>query len=196
MSVSIYNRGGGASSDALKGVHSLVYIEPSRVTSQSTESSALTTLTMITNGVITAPFIPNQSFYANFAIIIVATAGVASQTARIMVYNDANGLPDTLLYGVEGILLDSTGVKNIKINFSFIAGTIYWLAIQTDSNTAVLNAIPVASLLCLQNVSSGSSASTYGGTGLYSNGAQDPFSNYTSLSYFGTSMPFIGLRKA
>ena len=195
MSVSIYNRGGGASSGALKGVHSLVDVQSAQVTSQCTESSALTTLTMIKNGVITAPFIPNQTFEASVAIIIVATAGIAKETARIMVYNDANGLPDTLLYNEDDIAIDSTGAINTPINLSFIAGTIYWLAIQTNSNSAVLNAIPVASLLCLQNGSSGASASTYGGTGLYSNGAQDPFSNYTSLSYFSISMPFIGLRK-
>ena len=196
MSVSIYNRSGGASSGGLKGVHSLVDVQGAQVTSQCTESSALATQNMIRNGVITAPFIPNQTFDTNVAIIIVATAGLAKETARIMVYNDANGLPDTLLYNEEGIAIDSTGAKNTPFNFGFIAGTIYWLAIQTNSNKAVLNAIPVESLLCLQNLSSGASASTYGGTGVYSNGAQDPFSNYTSLSYFGTSMPFIGLRKA
>lgn len=195
MSVSIYNRGGGASSGGLKGVHSLVDVQSAQVTSQCTESSALTTLTMIKNGVITAPFIPNQTFETNVAQIIVATAGLGKETARIMVYNDANGLPNTLLYNVESIAINSTGARNTPFNFGFIAGTIYWLAIQTDSNTAVLNAIPVASLLCLQNVSSGASVSTYGGTGLYSSGAQNPFSNYTSLSYFGTSMPYIGLRK-
>jgi hypothetical protein len=196
MSVSIYNRSGGASSGALKGVHSLVDIKNGEVTSQCTESSALTTLQMVRNGVITAPFIPNQSFDAVNATIIVATAGLASETARIMVYDDVNGLPDTLLASTPELDISTTGVKITTIKYTFSAGTTYWLAIQANSNLAVLNAIPVASLLCLQNVGSGASASTYGGTGLYSNGAQDPFSNYTSLSYFGISMPFIGLEKS
>jgi hypothetical protein len=195
MSVSIYNRSGGASSGALKGVHSLVDIQTAEVTSQCTESSALTTLVTTTDRVYTAPYIPNQSFTSNGIFILCSTAGAVGALARIMVYSDVSGLPDTLLFSTNSLGIATTGKKSDKCDLNFVAGTTYWLAVQTNSNTAVLSAIPVTSLLCIQNRNDGANYSIYSAYGTYASGAEDSFSTYTLPSYGGDSMHFVGIVK-
>jgi hypothetical protein len=197
MSVSIYNRSGGASIGApsLKGVHSLIELGKDEVTSQCTESSALTNLGMSIDVVWTAPYIPNQSFTANGLFIFCSTAGGVGELARIMVYSDVSGYPDTLLGSTNSLGIATTGKKGDKFALDFVAGTTYWLAVQTNSNTAILSAIPITSLLCIQNRSDGAPYSTYVGTGVYASGAQTSFSSYTALGYSGGSMPFVGISK-
>jgi hypothetical protein len=195
MSVSIYNRSGGASSGALKGVHSLVDIKSSQVTSQSTESSALTTYATTIDRVYSAPYIPNQSFTSNGLFILCSTAGAVGDLARIMVYSDVSGLPDALLFSTNSLGIATTGKKGDKCNLNFVAGTTYWLAVQTNSNTAVLSAIPVSSLLCIGNKGNGAPLSFYSAYGTYASGAEDSFSTYTTPTYGGDPMHFVGLEK-
>ena len=194
MSVSIYNRSGGASSGALKGVHSLVYIQTSEVTSQCTESSTLTTYPTTIDRVYSAPYIPNQNFTLSGVFIVCTTASVGA-LARIMLYDNVNGLPDNLLATSNSVSLSTTGKKSVKLSYDLVAGTTYWLAVQTDTSTAVLSAIPVSSLLCIQNRNDGAPYSFYSAYGTYASGAENFFSTYTSPAYGGDSMHFVGLEK-
>jgi hypothetical protein len=197
MSVSIYNRSGSASSGVLKGVHSLVDIQATEVTSQCTECSALSNLTMVADRVITAPYIPNQSFFTNNIFILCTTAGAVGALARVMIYSDDSGLPNTLLGSSADYDISSTGKKGGKNNMSFEAGTTYWIAVQTNSSTAVLSSIANASLLCVQNDNTTFVPwSTIRASLSFALGAQASFSLYTSPTYANSGMPFVGLEKA
>jgi hypothetical protein len=193
MSVRLYKIGGnGGSTSTLKGVHSLIKIN-SRTTSQSTESSANTTHTMTANMVHTAPFIPNQDLNMSSWFINCTTASVGG-LARIMVYDDLNGLPYRLLDNSPDLDISTTGIKASSNKYSFLAGVTYWLAVQTNSSTAILTALPVANLLCLaNNPTTGAPYSIYTASGTFVSGAIDPFSSYTSPAYASTPMPFVGI---
>ena len=194
MSVKIYKVGGMGGGTSLKGVHSIMHIFSTQTTSQCTESSANTTHTMTANMVHTAPYIPNESVDMGSAFINCTTASVGGK-ARVMVYDSVNGLPDTLLASSTDIDITTTGIKTATIAYTFVAGTTYWLAVQANSSTAVLSAVPLANLLCLQNNgTTGAPYSIYTGSRTFSAGAYDVFSDYTSPAYASTAMPFVGIK--
>jgi|688.fasta_scaffold111321_7 hypothetical protein len=197
MSVRIYKIGGsGATTGVLKGVHSLITISIGQTTSQSTESSANTTHTMTANVVHTAPFIPNQNVDMGTAFINCTTLAIGG-LARIMVYDDVNGLPNNLLANSANIDISTTGVKTTTLKYSFSAGTTYWLAVQSNSSTAILSALPVANLLCLaNNPTTGAPYSIYTASGTFASGAESTFGSYTSPAYASTPMPFVGINAA
>ena len=197
MSVRIYKIGGsGATTTSLKGVHSLVNLESGQSTSQCIHSSNLTTLFCKNNGVVSAPFIPNQTFAVDSISLFVQTAD-AGRNARVMVYSNTDsvgtaGLPQNLLLETDNMSLSATGkvTSNTGLNFTFTEGTTYWIAVQTNSTLAILSAIPVGNLLCIANkTTDGTPLSVYTGTRLYSSGAQDPFSDYAPTAYGTTAMP-------
>jgi hypothetical protein len=192
MSVRIYKLA-SSSTNIIKGVHSLITISSGQTTSQSTESSANTTHTMTANLVHTAPFIPNQNITMFTAFINCTTASVGG-LARFMVYDDLNGLPNNLLGNSINLDISTTGIKTSTLKYSFLAGVTYWLAVQTNSSTAILTALPVANLLCLaNNPTTGAPYSIYTASGTFASGALDPFSSYTSPAYASTPMPFVGI---
>jgi hypothetical protein len=192
MSVKIYKLGLGGGTN-LKGVHSLMHIFSGQTTSQCTESSANTTHTMTANMVHTAPFIPNETIDMGSQFINCTTASVGG-LARIMFYSDAGGEPDALLASTPNLDISTTGIKTSIVKYTFIAGTTYWIAVQTNSSTAVLTAIAVANLLCLQNnPTTGAPYSIYTASGTFASGALDPFSSYTTPAYASTPMPFVGI---
>jgi hypothetical protein len=158
MSVKIYKIGGsGATTTSLKGVHSIVNLESGQSSSQCIHSSNLTIFTCTDGLVVSAPFIPNQTFSADSFSLFVQTAVIGAK-ARVTVYSNTDilgqaGLPDTLLLSTADMSLSATGkvTSNTALKFTFTAGTPYWLAVQTDTSVAVLSAIPVGNLLCIAN---------------------------------------------
>jgi hypothetical protein len=149
---------------------------------------------MTANMVHTAPYIPNENVDMASAFINCTTASVGGK-ARVMVYDSVNGLPDALLASSTDIDITTTGIKNASITYTFVAGTTYWLAVQTNSSTAVLGAIPIANLLCLQNrATDGVPYSIYTASGTFASGAQGSFSSYTTPAYGVTAMPFVGIK--
>jgi hypothetical protein len=170
-----------------------MHIFSTQITSQCTESSANTTHTMTANMVHTAPYIPNESIDMGSQFINCTTASVGG-LARIMFYSSVNGLPDTLLVSTSNLDISTTGIKTSTAKYSFVAGTTYWIAVQTNSSTAVLSAVPLANLLCLQNnPTTGAPYSIYTASGTFASGALDPFSSYTTPAYASTAMPFVGI---
>ena len=195
MSVKIYKIGGSGDT-SLKGVHSVVNLETGQASSQCIHSSNLTTLICTDGGVVSAPFIPNQTFEADSFSLFVQT-GEAGKNARVMVYSNIDsvgtaGLPELLLLETDNMSLSATGkvTSNTGLQFTFTEGTTYWIAVQTNSTLAILSAIPVGNLLCIANkTTDGTPLSVYTGSRTYSAGAQDPFSNYASTAYATTAMP-------
>ena len=195
MSVKIYKVGGTGGGTNLKGVHSLIHIFSGQTTSQSKESSANNTHTMTANMVHTAPFIPNQDIDMVSQFINCTTASVGG-LARIMFYSssDINGLPDTLLVSTPDLDISTTGIKTSTAKYLFVAGTTYWIAVQTNSSTAVLSSIPLANLLCIQNnPTTGAPYSIYTASKSFGDGAQGSFSSYSTPAYASTAMPFVGV---
>ena len=96
------------------------------------EYQGLTLLTLAANGLRCWPFIPMKSFSIVSYSIEVTTA-VAASNMRVLFYDDLNGLPNAKLYESANIDSSTLGVKTVTQAYTFNAGTIYWLCVQTSA---------------------------------------------------------------
>jgi hypothetical protein len=80
------------------------------------------------------PFYPTNEFICN-KFDIGVTTGVAGATFRFVIYSDNSGVPLNKLYESANIDASTVATKNIITNFTFSAGTVYWLAIHSSANS-------------------------------------------------------------
>src|SRR3990172_6513068 len=59
----------------------------------------------------------------------VQAAGAAGSVVRLGIYNDTDGMPDTLLLDAGTVAGDSTGYKEITVSQALTRGTLYWIAV-------------------------------------------------------------------
>lgn len=116
----------------LLGVHSIVPIPSGGITNQSINGLSSTNSSTAVNRLILMPYIPAQSFTTSNFIINVPAA-IAGSLARILIYSDVNGLPNTKLYESANLDCSTIGNKTATTSFSFTAGTTYWLAVHTSA---------------------------------------------------------------
>jgi hypothetical protein len=101
------------------------------------------------------PFTPNRTLNNCSLTINVVTLGVGV-LSRIVIYSNVNSFPTTKLYESTDIDCSTIGDKVVLANFTFTAGTTYWLGFYANGVTTV-RAIPIASLVPLFLPSVGSS---------------------------------------
>jgi hypothetical protein len=161
--------GGGSNS----GVNNLLGYFPSGLgISASIVSHSATALATVANNLLLNPFIPAKTIVSSSLNINVTIIGVGV-IARILIYSDLNGLPNTKLYESSDLSLATLGIKTATTAFTFTAGTRYWLGLNT-SGIATLSYIPTTSVLPIfysnqnpvtmhrnSNVAVGSAPSTY-----------------------------------
>lgn len=82
------------------------------------------------------PFYPMKTFSIVSASINV-TAAVASSNARILFYDDSNGIPNAKLYESTNLDTSTTGVKTYTSSYTFNAGITYWICIQTSAGVTL-----------------------------------------------------------
>jgi len=132
------------------------------------------------------PYIPNVSFtcaslYINVSVLL------AAANARILIYSDVNGVPTTKLYESANLDSSTTGIKTATTSFSFVAGTVYWIAVHISS-TATYTAYNTTQLLSI----SGNGVNIYN-----SYLATQPFGSapttLTGASLNTSLPPFVGI---
>ena len=107
------------------------YVNPLMMTYQ-----AVATTTWAVNTLRCFPFYPMKTFSIVSASINV-TAAVASSNARILFYDDSNGIPNAKLYESTNLDTSTTGVKTYTSSYTFNAGTSYWICIQTSAGVTL-----------------------------------------------------------
>ena len=98
--------------------------------------ASYTTGNTAANEIILAPFIPLNTITIKNLQINVGAANV-SGLIRILVYSDLNGTPSSKLIESTDISAASTGSKTYLINYTFNAGTTYWIGLQANTNISV-----------------------------------------------------------
>lgn len=192
MSVKIYKLGVSATG-VVYGQHSIVHLSGGQTTSANVHATLPQSLITTANLVYTAPYIPNQNVDITSCNIICTTASVGG-LARIMIFSDNLGVPGTLLYNSTDLNIATTGLKSYSQKFSFVKGTSYWLAVQTNSSTAILNSLAIGNILNLGiRPSDGVPYTTFTGSLAFASGAQGTFGNYSGQAYGTTTMPYVGL---
>jgi hypothetical protein len=94
------------------------------------------------------PFIPAKTFTMASISIEVTATGTAGQL-YIKVYDDLNGTPNNFLFG-SGALTGSIGIKTYTTSYQFVAGSLYWLGVNSNGS-ATMRAIGSAASYPLQS---------------------------------------------
>jgi hypothetical protein len=130
------------------GVHAFIKPSAGCSVTASTGACAFSTLAGTANRLQVAPFIPAQTI-TSASLYINVTTLLNPSNARILIYSDLNGKPNTKLYESANLDCSTTGVKTATTVQTFVAGTTYWLGVhfsstQSISGITVFNALAIA----------------------------------------------------
>jgi hypothetical protein len=131
------------------GIHALLNAGSGNVVSYNLTTAGFASSVQVINRMILSPFIPAKSFTSSNLLIRVF-ASVALSSAKILIYSDLNGKPDTLLYESTNVDCSTTGTKTVTTSFNFTAGTIYWLGFWGNSTPQIFTIAP-ANMMSLRN---------------------------------------------
>jgi len=106
-------------------------------------------------------FIPAYNLTINTFVFEVTTLAVGG-LAKIAIYSDLNGVPNTKLLESTDVSTTTTGVKTITgFTFTFTAGTTYWIALVTNSATAQFRILNANALMLGPVIASSNSTQVY-----------------------------------
>ena len=133
------------------GVHVLTKPVTGRTYNVRTDSVTATANTAIVPNIIyLSPFVPANTLTVSAFQLNITVVGVGN--ARFLVYSDLNGVPNNLLLESDNQTCAALGLKtyNPPSNFTFTAGTVYWLGIYSSIGCTIssINAgqlIPISS---------------------------------------------------
>ena len=171
------------------GIHALVKPQTGDTVTVNINATAPSVITVINNRLFTFAFIPAQSITCSALYINCATAQ-AGALARILIYSDLNGLPNTKLYESSNLDLSSNGVKTATTSFTFNAGTTYWLALHTSGTTALVSSHALAAFIPVRTTGLQINTYYYPTSNPVFGSAPSPFGAATAAN---TAIPFIGI---
>lgn len=190
---SVLGSGDLSISGGLSGIHTILPIATTEVTSFAVNSVSLTSTNTAVDRIYCHPYIPNQSITTSNLFINIQ-GGTAGGLARIAIYSDLNGLPNNQLYISSNLDCSTGGNKTATTTFNFVAGVKYWLIFHSNSNSISINAIPSSGLLPIKSSSAnGSTFGVIGSTNSFASGTPNPIPSFFNLL---SNMPFIGITKA
>jgi hypothetical protein len=131
------------------------------------------------------PFIPARDITISSTSLNVTSSG-AGVNARILVYDDLNGLPNNKVIESTDLSCATTGVKTFTTTYTFLAGNTYWVGNYCSGGFS-LQLIPIANLLMINNTTAGV---TYTGvTYSYAFGSAPASLNGISATYSNGAFP-------
>jgi hypothetical protein len=149
--------------------------------------ASLTPSAITSNLIRLIPFIPARDITISSTSLNV-TSLVAGVNARILVYDDLNGLPNNKVIESTDLSCATTGVKTFTTTYTFLAGNTYWVG-NYCSGSFSLQLIPIANLLMINNTTAGV---TYTGVTYSSAFGSAPTSlNGVSATYSNGAFPAI-----
>jgi len=132
------------------------------------------------SGLYLNPFTSNQTLNNCSLTIGVVTLG-AGVLGRIIIYSNVDSFPTTKLYESTDIDCSTTGDKEVLANFTFTAGTTYWLGFYTNGTTTVRGISTTALLPLFLSNTGGSPIVSWGRVGTTLGTAPTTF-NYNTYS--------------
>lgn len=182
-------------SSGLLGVHAIIPLPSGGVASQAINggSTSIYSQAFSLNNVYYTPFIPNQTIITSSLFIVVDTAEAGS-LVKIGIYSNLINAANTLLFTSTDIDCSTTGLKTVTTTFTFVAGTIYWLAYTTNTSNMFITTLPIFSVM----TSPGTYYYEYKSSALlqsnkYTNGLPTTSSG---TSRYPINIPLIGIVKA
>jgi hypothetical protein len=109
------------------------------------------------------PYVPGRTFtYTGLSINV--AGGVASTNSKILIYDDVDGLPTNKILESTPLSKATTGIKTYTINGTMSSGTMYWMGIVSDTNTAAITTTTTQANVALPFLASNLNNNTYGYT--------------------------------
>jgi hypothetical protein len=173
----------------LVGYHNIMGFFPSGSgTSAHVTASTPAQITTSPNLIYQYPFIPQNSItYSSIRFnVVTASAGV---NARVLIYSNSGGLPNTKIYESADISCATSGIKTITTSGTFTAGTITWIGIQV-SGSPVLTALSLTACLPIAfSVITGAPTTAWSYT--YAYGSAPATLNQAFRSSYANILPII-----
>ena len=170
------------------GIHAILNQGSGFVVSSQLTAAGLGSASMTANRMLVNPFIAAKTFTSSNLFIRVQGA-IASSFAKILIYSDLNGRPNTLLFESANLDCSTTGNKIATTSFTFSAGTTYWLAYWGNSTQQVFT-IAAANMITIRSQGLTPSPSNVVLASITYGSAPNPLTGFTeSLN----NMPFIGI---
>ena len=189
LNIPQYSGGGGGTHTPFKFKTTVL---TTGATSAALVGSTLGNFTMGANNIHCYPYIPKYSFTAN-GLYLNVPVGVAGNLGRILIYQDNDGVPTTKLFESANLDLGTNGIKTAATTFSFVAGTVYWLAFHCNAvPSGSISGIPVASAI---NFAIQSTSPVTAFTRIVTFGTSSP-SPLNPTSANNSVLPFIGITSA
>jgi hypothetical protein len=173
----------------LVGYHNIMGFFPSGSgTSAHVTASTPSNLTTSANLIYQYPFIPQNSItYSSIRFNVVSS--VAGVNARVLIYSNSGGLPNTKIYESADISCATTGIKTITTSGTFTAGSITWIGIQV-SGSPILTALSLTACLPIAfSIITG--APTTAWTYTYAYGSAPATLNQAFRSSYANILPII-----
>ena len=127
---------GGAS-----GVHALLQPTTGQAVSASLTGANFNTTFGTANRLTAQPFIPANTFTSANLYLNVSSFGIGA-LARILIYSDLNGIPNTKLYESANLDCSTNGIKTATTTFTFTAGTTYWICTHASTGSGFTSFTP------------------------------------------------------
>ena len=118
------------------GIHALVKPRSGNSTTNMNATSTLGTLNVVTGRMYTATFIPNTTITTSSLYVNVINP-IASSLAKILIYDNLDGQPNTLLYESTNLDCSTSGIKTATTSFTFNAGRTYWFCFWGNNTIGV-----------------------------------------------------------
>ena len=143
--------GGGGGGGNRLATHILSKPQSSWYYSNATLYPSLNVVPLPTNMLYITAFTPAYDLTIDTLILQITTA-YAGGLAKVVIYDDKEGVPHTKLFESVDVLTDTTGSKTITgISFTFTAGTTYWIGTISNNPYTAFRAIywnsPVAPII-------------------------------------------------
>ena len=129
LNIPQYSGGGGAS-----GIHALVKPRTGQAIAPIIGGGGLASGFATANRLTAQPFIPANTFTCSNLFLNVSNFG-AGALARILIYSDLNGLPNTKLYESANLDCGTNGIKTATTSFTFTAGVTYWICTHASTGS-------------------------------------------------------------
>lgn len=121
----------------------------------------LTTGSQTANTLVLTAFTPAYNFEIDRFILNVFTLA-AGGLAKVVVYSDLDGVPNSKLYESATVSTDTTGLKTISgFTYLFSAGVTYWIGVVTNTSVAQFSVLNSASLMIAPVISSSTSSQVF-----------------------------------
>jgi hypothetical protein len=170
------------------GNHTFIKPTSGNSTTTNINGTASTTAATSLNRIHLLPYVPAQTITSNFLNINVTT-GVATAVARILIYSDLNGVPNTKLFESATLDCSTTSQKSVTTAFTFKAGTTYWIGTHSGVASCTVAAFFVASLMPIGLIGAGTNASSITDSTYVFGSAPTTFGSTYTMSALTT--PFI-----